>query len=147
MHVAAEFKYSYPTIRALRRANRNALVAVDDAGMTPLHRVASHPEFGIAREILFANPAAARVSAPGIGLPLHLAARYGSFDAIRIIADAHRPGARTRDGDGRLPLHVAVAARRSPDVIRFLVRVHPDGVRGCTVPGRRSHKCSHKRRE
>ena len=129
MHVAAEFKYSYPTIRALRRANRNALVAVDDAGMTPLHRVASHPEFGIAREILFANPAAARVSAPVIGLPLHLAARYGSFDAIRIIADAHRPGARTRDGDGRLPLHVAVAARRSPDVIRFLVRVHPDGVR------------------
>ena len=28
-----------------------------------------------------------------------------------------------------MPLHVAVAARRSPDVIRFLVRVHPDGVR------------------
>ena len=128
MHAAAECHHSAFTIRALRRANPNALVAVDAEGMTPLHRAASRREIDVVREILSGNPAAARVSAPGIGLPLHRAARDGSFDAIRIIADAYRQGARQRNGEGRLPLHVAVAARRSREVIRLLVRLHPDGV-------------------
>ena len=104
MHVAAEFKYSYPTIRALRRANRNALVAVDDAGMTRCTAERRGPEFGIAAKSSSRTPPRlARRSAPGIGLPLHLAARYGSFDAIRIIADAHAQARErgTATGDSR----------------------------------------------
>ena len=117
----ASMKRHYPIVRLL--LDHDARVHVHDSaqGNTPLHHVAMHGPFELARTLLERN---AEVNSRNDhrSTPLLLASEFGDRRVVQLLLD-HGGDAYARDWDGDTPLHCA-ALRGRLEVTRMLLELN-----------------------
>jgi ankyrin repeat protein len=122
-------------VRALVKANPNALKHADYGGQLPLHHAAYSRNPNVVRAIANAYPNAAQRADQFGQLPLHIAARFRNPNVVRAIVNAYPSAAQRASDSGWLPLHTAVYSG-NPNVVSVLVNAYPNAAQRADKNGR-----------
>ena len=119
-------------MREILKYDSEVLALKGRFGRLPLHyalcRIPGNPF--VIKYLLSVYPNAAKQRTAGGWIPLHYAVDKSetSLEVVKILYDYNPTGPRVKDFDGKMAMHWLVD-RNTPinmDVLRFLVKVHPD---------------------
>eukprot|EP01039_Chlorochromonas_danica_P000444 gene444-478_t len=130
LHNSARFSCSKEIFDIVRQSCPQALRALNNDGMLPLHwAAAKNRNVDIIRSLIeLGDPDDTKLANIEGCLPLHLAGQNDSLEVVQTIYETFPEAIRIRDHEGGLPLHHACCLVENELVVKYLHEAYPEAI-------------------